>query len=193
METNQTDVELVDGETVRKFALAAVLAALLGASSYIAIPLPFSPVPITLQVLIVFLAGLYLGPYWGTVSVGLYLTAGALGAPVFAQGAAGAGVLVGETGGYLWGYAIAPIVIGTIVHDGLELRDPAEVFLPVLVGALVAAMVIIYGLGAAWLVWAFELSVPEAVTGGIVPFLPGDLLKLLAAIAIVNSGRLTPS
>lgn len=193
MERQRTEVELVDADTVKAFARAAVLAALLGASAYVAIPLPISPVPVTLQVLVVFLAGLYLGPYWGTVSVLLYLAAGAIGAPVFAGGAAGVGVLVGDSAGYLWSWPLATILIGTIVHDGLEPRNPADVATPVLVAALVAATVVIYGLGAAWLAWVLELSTAEAISAGVVPFVPGELLKIVAAIAIVQTQRIAPT
>ncbi len=191
METERTEVDLVDGDVVKSFARAAVLASLLGASAYVAIPI--GPVPITLQVLVVFLAGLYLGPYWGPVSVLLYLAAGAIGAPVFSGGTAGVGVLLGPTGGYLWAYAIAPLVIGLIVHDGRTLRDPADVSLAVVITALVAATLLIYGVGAGWLAWVLELSAAEAAAQGILPFIPGELLKMAAAIAIVKSRRIAPT
>lgn len=83
METERNEVDLVEGDVVRQFARAAVLAALLGAFGPVSIPIPLSPAPITLQVLFVFLAGLVLGPVWGTVSMLIYLTAGAIGIPVF--------------------------------------------------------------------------------------------------------------
>ncbi len=191
METERTEVDLIDGDVVKSFARAAVLASLLGASAYVAIPI--GPVPITLQVLVVFLAGLYLGPYWGSVSVLLYLVAGAIGAPVFSGGTAGVGVLVGPTGGYLLGYAIAPLVIGLLVHDGHRIRDPATVSLGVVVAALVAATLLIYGLGAGWLAWVLELSATEAAAQGVIPFIPGELLKIAAAIGIVKSGRIDPT
>ncbi len=80
MATNQNSVERVDDAVVRSFARAAVLAALMGAAAVVgSIPIPFSPVPVSLGVLVVYLMGLYLGPVWGPASVGLYLTAGASG------------------------------------------------------------------------------------------------------------------
>ncbi|AXR78959.1 hypothetical protein AArc1_2646 [Natrarchaeobaculum sulfurireducens] len=192
METERSSAELVDDAVVGQFARAALLAALLGAVAPVAIPLPLSPAPITLQVLFVFLAGLLLGPVWGGISILLYLTAGAIGLPVFSGMVGGLGVLVGETGGYLWSYPIAAALVGLLVHGGTDLRDPADVSTPFLVGVLVAATILIYGMGTAYMAWLLELEVWEAITVGALPFIPGELLKMAAAIAIVKRGVVSP-
>lgn len=192
MATNRETVDLVDGAVVRQFARAAVLAALVGASIVATIPYPFSPAPITLQVLFVFLAGLVLGPVWGTVSMLLYLIAGAAGLPVFANMTAGLGPLFGRTGGFLWSYPFAAALIGAVVHRGTDLRDPAEVPLPIVVGALVAGTLVIYGLGAGYAAWVQNLEAWEAIAGYALPFVPAELAKMAAAIAIVESGRIEP-
>ena len=213
-------VDLVPGAVVRPFARAALLAALTGVAAQIAIPIPFSPVPVTLQVLIVFLAGLYLGPIWGPVSMGLYLGAGAAGAPVFANANAGIGYLFGQSAGFLWSYPIAAGLIGLLVHrigwdwlpgadsvDGstraasdewtlvasaAELRDPAAVPIPAVVLALLVGVVVIYAGGVAYAMWLLELGFTEAIAGFAVPFVPGELLKIAAAVAIVSSGIIDP-
>jgi biotin transport system substrate-specific component len=190
METERNDVDLVDGAVVRSFARAALLAALMGAVAPVAIPLPFSPAPLTLQVLFVFLAGLLLGPLWGTVSILLYLVAGAIGIPVFAGWEAGLGTLVGPTAGYLWSYPLAALVIGLFVHRGTDLRDPAAVSIPVLVVSLVTATVLIYAMGVGYMAWLLDLELWEATLVGAVPFVPGEVLKIAAAIAIIKSGRI---
>ncbi|SFC56082.1 biotin transport system substrate-specific component [Halobiforma haloterrestris] len=192
MATEHGAVEPVRDEIVRQFARAALLAALIGAVAPVSIPIPFSPAPITLQVLFVFLAGLVLGPVWGTVSLTLYLAAGAVGIPVFAGFSAGPGVLFGRSGGYLWAYPVAAGLIGLLVHRGTDLRAPADVSLPVLVGALVAGTAVIYGMGSGYMAWLLDMTVVEALMVGAVPFVPVELLKLVAAIAIVKSGRLQP-
>ncbi|MXV62121.1 biotin transporter BioY [Natronorubrum sp. JWXQ-INN-674] len=192
MATERNSVDLVDGDVVRQFARAAMLAALIGASVFVTIPNPFSPAPITLQVLFVFLAGLVLGPVWGPISLLLYLTAGAVGIPVFSGFEAGIGPLFGATGGYLWSYPIAAAVIGLVVHRGTDLRDPAAVALPIVVGALVAGTIIIYGMGTAYAAWLLELAAWEAIAGFALPFIPGEILKMVAAIVIVRSGRIEP-
>lgn len=194
MATERNSVELVDDDAVRSFARAAVLAALMGAAAVVgSIPIPFSPVPISLGVLVVYLMGLYLGPYWGTVSIGLYLTAGAIGIPVFANGTAGVGVLLGQTGGYLVAYPLAVLLIGAVVHGTDDLADPADASTPVLAAVLLAALIVIYGLGTAWFAYVLELGAIEALQLAVVPFVPGDLLKIVAAIAIVKAGRIDPT
>ncbi|WP_408957662.1 biotin transporter BioY [Natrinema sp. 74] len=191
MATDQRSVELVDDDVIKPFARAAVLAALLGATVFVgSIPIPFSPVPVSLGVLVVYLTGLYLGPFWGAVSILLYLTAGAVGLPVFANRAAGIGVLIGDSAGYLWSYPIAVMLIGAVVRWRSEAGDPAELSRPVLVATLLAALTVIYLLGAAWLGYVLDLTPIKAAELGILPFIPGDLIKIAAAVAIVEGGRI---
>ncbi|MFC4438872.1 MULTISPECIES: biotin transporter BioY [Natrialbaceae] len=192
METERSDVDLIEGDAVHAFARAALLAALLGAVAPVAIPIPLSPAPITLQVLFVFLAGLLLGPVWGPVSMLLYLTAGAIGIPVFAGWEAGLGILFGHTGGYLWSYPLAALLIGLIAHRGTDLRDPADVPIPVIVTTLVIATLLIYAMGVGYMAWLLELELWEAITIGALPFIPGEILKIAAAVVIVESGRIEP-
>ncbi|QLG48970.1 biotin transporter BioY [Natrinema halophilum] len=192
MATKQDSVDLVDDVVVRQFARAAVLAALIGASAPVSIPMPLSPAPITLQVLFVFLAGLVLGPVWGGISLLIYLTAGAVGLPVFAGMEGGFGALTGPTGGYLLSYLVAAVVIGAVVHRGTALRDLQAVSVPILVGALVTGTIIIYGMGTAYMAWLLEWGAWKAISAGAIPFIPGEILKMAAAIAIVRSGRITP-
>jgi biotin transport system substrate-specific component len=192
MATEQNSVDLVDDTVVRQFARAALLAALIGATAAVSIPIPFSPAPITLQVLFIFLAGLVLGPVWGFISLALYLAAGAVGLPVFAGMSGGFGVLVGSSGGYLWSYPIAAALIGFIVHRGTSLRNLTTVWLPIIVGALIAGTIVIYGMGTAYMAWLLELSAWEALNLGAFPFIPGEILKMLAAIVIVRSGGIRP-
>ena len=192
METDRPTVDLVDAEVIRPFTRAALLAALLGATAYAAIPIPFSPVPVTLQVLVVFLAGIFLGPYWGTLSIVLYLVAGALGAPVFSGGSAGLGHLVGQNAGYLWSYPFATVLIGFVVHRGRELRNPVETSIPILVVTLIIATALIYAMGVAWLAHVLDLGYLEAVSIGAAPFVVGEAFKIAAAVAIVKSGEIVP-
>lgn len=189
MSTETRTVELVGDEVAENIARAALLAALTGAFAYVSFPnpLPSAGVPVTLQVLGVFLAGIFLGPLWGGVSMCLYLAAGAVGAPIFAGGSAGVGVLVGSTAGYLWSYPIAAATIGYVVHDGVELRDPSEVGVIRLVGAMVLATVIIYAFGIAGLMVVAGLSLGEAFAAGAASFVPAEAFKIAAAVGIVRS------
>ena len=181
------DVDLVGDETALNVARAALFAALMGAFAYVSFPYPLSPAPVTLQVLGVFLAGLFLGPLWGGASMVLYLLAGAVGAPVFAGGGAGLGVLLGPTGGYLLSYAAAAVAVGMIAHGGLQLRPLAEASVGRLIVAMGAATVAIYGIGVPFLWWNLEMTLRTAVITGAVVFVPAEALKMAAAIGIVRS------
>lgn len=190
MSTDTESVELVDDEAVGNVARAALLAALTGAFAYVSFPTPFSPAPISLQVLGVFLAGVLLGPVWGGLSMGLYLLTGAVGAPVFAGGASGVGTLLGPTGGYLWSYPVAAFAIGALAHGGLALRDPAEQGLVRLVGAMVVGTGIIYAFGVVGMSLALGLTLREAFVTGAVAFVPAEAFKIAAAVGIVRSEQI---
>lgn len=194
METERNEVDLVGGDVVKPFARAALLAALMGAATIVTIPYPLSPAPVTLQVLVVFLAGLYLGPLWGGVSIVLYLAAGAAGAPVFSGFTGGPGVLLGEpTAGFLWTFPLAAALIGLLVHRSATPSDPADASLSVVVGAIGLGLVLVYAGGIVWFAWLTGTTLVEGAFAVAIPFVPADLLKAGAAIAIVRSGRIDPT
>ncbi|SFL26497.1 biotin transport system substrate-specific component [Halogranum rubrum] len=187
MATSNDSVELVGDEAVVNLARAVLFAALMGAFAFVSFPNPLSPAPITLQVLGVFLAGIMLGPVWGPAAMLLYLVAGAVGAPVFAGGASGLGVLLAEpTLGYLWSYPVAAAAVGLGVHGG-SLGDYRDTSVPVLVAAMVVGTVIIYALGIAGLMAVLGLGFVEAFTAGAAVFLPAEAFKIAAAVGIVRS------
>lgn len=188
MATTTESVDLVDGDVATNLARAALFAALVGAFAYVSFPNPLSPAPVTLQVLGVFLAGIMLGPVWGSAAMVLYLLAGALGAPVFSGGAAGAGHLLAEpTLGYLWSYPVAAAVIGLVVHRGTELRDYRDDSIYTLVAALVIGTMIIYTFGIVGLMLVLSLGPVEAFFAGAAAFIPAEAFKIAAAIGIVRS------
>ncbi|MDT7884799.1 MAG: biotin transporter BioY [Thermoflexus sp.] len=141
------------------------------------IPLPFTPVPITGQTFAVLLVGAALGSRRGALSMAVYLLEGALGLPVFAGGAAGLARLRGPTGGYLIGFIAAAFVTGWLAERGWD-RRPATTALAMLTGNAV-----IYLFGLPWLAWFVGgfLGPKGALALGLLPFVPGDLLKLLLA------------
>ncbi len=190
MSTDAASVELVGEETVENVARAALLAGLTGAFAYVSFPNPFSPAPVSMQVLGVFLAGILLGPLWGGFSMVLYLLAGAVGAPVFANGSAGIAELFASTGGYLWSYPLAAFLVGAIVHGGLQLRNPVPRGLVRLVGAMVAGTVVIYAFGVVGFALVLEMTLPEAFLTGAVAFVPAEAFKIAAAVGVVRSDQL---
>jgi biotin transport system substrate-specific component len=138
------------------------------------IPLPFTPVPLTGQTFAVLLVGATLGSKRGILSMLFYITLGAFGLPVFAGGTSGWTYLSGATLGYLIGFVIAAYIIGLLAERGLE-RSVRTSFLPFLLGTI-----IIYICGVAWLSILLG-SFNGAVAAGVLPFLIGDMVKLLAA------------
>lgn len=101
---------------LKGMVFAALFAALTAAVAWFKIPLPFTPVPITLQTLAVLLSGAMLGSYYGALSMIVYLALGAIGLPVFAGGSSGIGALLGPTGGYLFSYPIAAFAVGKMLE-----------------------------------------------------------------------------
>jgi len=189
MATSSESVDLISGDIVSNIARAALFAALVAAFSYVSFFNPLAPnIPVTLQVVGVFLAGIMLGPVWGTGAIALYLAAGAIGVPVFAGGSAGFGYLIGApTFGYLWSYLVAAGLIGLIVHRGTELRDYNEVGVPLLVGAMVAGTVVIYAMGTVGYAVIQNVGLVESFTVSALAFVPFETVKIAAVIGILRS------
>jgi len=156
-------------------AYASLLAALTAVGAYIAIPI--GPVPIVLQNLFVYLMGLLLGLRWGLAGIGAYLLAGAVGLPVFSAGRGGLGHLIGPTGGYLMGFVPAVAVVGLITE-----KTSGKLAFGIL--ALILATAIIYICGVSWLSTVTNMPLSKSLMVGMVPFLPGDLIKIVAAVTI---------
>ena len=145
------------------------------------IRIPLQPVPITLQTLFVLLSGAVLGARFGSLSQVFYVGLGAIGLPIFAESLAGFGVLIGPTGGYLLGFLVAPLFVGVFVDRKNSFWWNAVVFF---FGSL-----IVLSLGVLHLTLFYTRDVLESLTVGYFPFIPGDLLKILAAASIYRSYR----
>src|SRR5262245_28892473 len=158
---------------------ASVVTAL---AAQLAIPLPWSPVPITGQTFAVLLCSATLGPRRAFLAQLLYLAEGAVGLPVFAGGAAGLLKLAGPTGGYLLAFPFAAAVTGALAQRGWD-RHFATMLAAMLLGSSV-----IFGLGLLWL--ARFVPAPGLLAAGLWPFVPGDLIKSsLAALAFPITWR----
>jgi biotin transport system substrate-specific component len=173
MQQTQTARLVMSPGAVERRALAVLAGAILvAASAQVAIPLPGTPVPVTLQVAAVLIVGGLLGPRLGAASMAVYLAAGAAGLPVFAPvGVPGITRLIGPTGGYLLAYPLAAALVGLVVGRGR--------WLDLAVGLLAGLAVIHLG-GVAQLAILSGDPV-AAVALGSLPFLGPDLVKLLFA------------
>jgi len=156
-------------------AIGVVLfAGLTALGAFVRVPLPFTPVPLTFQVFFVLLSAMVLGSR-AVLSQALYIILGLAGLPVFA-GASGFAHLAGPTGGYILGFAAAAWTISKIKGAGI--------FRNIL--ALSAGLAVIYVLGSVQLGLWLKLGLLKTVQLGILPFIPGDLLKLAAVAAAVR-------
>ncbi|MDO8885655.1 biotin transporter BioY [Candidatus Oleimmundimicrobium sp.] len=158
----------------KSMILVALFSALTAVGAVIRIPIPFSPIPITLQVLFVLLSGALLGANLGALSQLIYIFLGCLGLPVFAGGS-GMGVLVGPTGGYIFGFILAAYVVGKLVENKNNLSY-FRIFLTLMVGVL-----IIYLVGAFQLMLVAKLDFTRAILGGVIPFIGPDIVKAFLA------------
>jgi biotin transport system substrate-specific component len=173
---------VLPGSLLWKLVLVLSGSALIAIAAQVRIPLPFSPVPVTGQTFAVLLVAAALGRL-GLASVIAYLIEGAVGLPVFQGGTFGVATIVGPTGGYLIGFALAAALVGSAAERGWD-RHLATALAAMLLGE-----VAIYACGLAWLA-RFPLPVP-LVEAGLLPFIPGDVVKMvLAALALPSAWRL---
>jgi len=167
-------------EKLRSLVLCSLMAGLMAAGAFIQVPI--GPVPIVLTNLFVLLSGLLLGARWGAASAALYLLVGAIGLPVFSGGRGGLAHLFGPTGGYLFGFILSAWITGFI----------SERFRRSINGSVIGVIfgsLIIYGLGVPWLQSITQMAWNKAWMAGMVPFLPGDALKAVAAVVLFRSVR----
>ena len=179
--------------TAGAIRVAAVLfmAVLTAAAAQVSVPLPFTPVPLTFQPMVVLLTGLLLGARLGAATQVLYLAAGLAGLPVFAGSVTlppGALRLLGPTGGYLLAYPLAAYVTGRLAERGFDRRYLTSVL------SMLAGLLVIYVCGALWLgLFARTLSGSAAIglsmafASGVLPFVLADIFKLALAAGIVPS------
>ena len=165
------------GSHVYDVTVVLLGSALIAMSAQVAVPLPFSPVPVTGQTFAVLLVGAALGAVRGAAACMAYLAQGAAGLPVFAGGLAGPAVLLGPTGGYLFGFIPAAWICGTLAERGWDRHVLGTL------AAMVAADIVVLALGAFWL--ARFVGMEEAIALGIAPFLAGNLAKILVAAAVL--------
>jgi len=173
----------------RRMIFAGLFAGLVAVLGYFPpIPLPFTPVPITLQTLGVMLAGGILGGRLGGVSMLVLVLLAAVGAPVLSGGGGGLARLLGPTGGYIFGWIFGAYFIGILVEKSFRSLSLFKVFIFNIVGGII----IIYAFGIPYLAYVTEMSLPVAFTTNLI-YLPGDLLKaFVAALIIVRINKSYP-
>jgi biotin transport system substrate-specific component len=176
-----TSAVLAPLDLARSLALIVAFSLLTALAAQVAIPLPWTPVPITGQTFAVLLTGALLGPRLGALAMIAYLIEGASGLPFFAGGGSGTGrLLLSPTSGYLLTYPAAAFVVGLLAERGWD-----RSFLTAAAAMALGSLVILLG-GWAWL--ARFVHPAAAFDAGVAPFLVGDLIKIVLAAAVLPSG-----
>jgi biotin transport system substrate-specific component len=171
---------------LRAFIRAALIAALIAVAALI--ELPIGPVPVTLQLLVVAVATLVLTPAEAALALGLYLAAGAFGAPVFSGGGGGVGMLLGPTGGFLIGFLLGS-VLGASVR-ALLFGEATRVQLMVAdIAGLVTLLAATYATGWAWLAHVTHTSAAHSFALAVAPFLLVDVVKIAVALIVARALR----
>lgn len=158
----------------REMTKAALCISLLCVSSYLVIPLPFTPIVLSLHTVMVNLIGLLLSPAQAGLTLGVYLIMGLIGLPVFSAGSSGPGKLFGPTGGFYFGFLIAVIVISLLkgAKPNLIRYSLVTIFLGVPIQHIMAIL---------FMVFFNKVSIPAAAMSVSIPFLPGDIIKCVIA------------
>lgn len=180
MSQNETSGTVaVDNQKIRtkQMVLIALMTAVTCVLGPLSIPLPFSPVPISLTNFAIFLAIFVLGMKNGTISFIIYLLLGAVGVPVFSSFRGGLQVLAGPTGGYLIGFIFLALIMGfALDHFDRKL-------VPTIIGMIIG-MAVCYAFGTVWLAKLLSLSFKEGLMMGVIPYLPGDAAKIIIAAIV---------
>lgn len=167
---------MIQNSRTFNYVLCGIFAAVTGIAAGISIPLPFTPVPISLATFGVLLAGSLLGAKYGSISMVVYILLGAVGVPVFSGYTAGIGKLMGPTGGYIAGYIFMAMVVGFLIQKyGGGSSIPANIL------AMVLGTLVCYTLGTAWFMYVTHTGLVAALTMCILPFLIGDAVKILVS------------
>jgi biotin transport system substrate-specific component len=176
MNTQVLTKDLIKDRVIRRILGVFIFTIFTSLGAFVRIPLPFSPVPITLQTFFVLLAGLILGGNLGLTSQLFYITLGASGLSIFTNAGSGLYYLLGPTGGYLFGFILVSFFIGRLSK---KINNNFILF-----SLITAASMMILICGGVWLMLLFKISFSKAFFLGILPFIPGDIIKSLLAYLI---------
>ncbi|NPE29909.1 biotin transporter BioY [Methanococcoides sp. SA1] len=167
---------------IKKMVYASLFAALTSIGAYITVPL--GPIPFTLQMVFVLMAGAMLGSKWGGISMVVYVLLGIAGLPVFSNGGSGLGVILGPTGGYLIGFIAAAFIIGYLFEMSGS-NNLLKNGLFVTIGS-----VVIFCFGLAHLMIVADMSFIQAVTVGFLPFILPGIVKITVATVIATKYKI---
>ncbi len=172
-----------DSKRIKQIALSGVLVALLVVCSWISIPIPLSPVPITLQTLVVMLIGGLLTPKNAFFTLSVYILMGLCGLQVFAGMSGGYAVLFGPTGGFIFGFLIVGFLLSITYTYLPALRTKSKFYLSI-IPLILFAVILQYIIGGVWMAIHYDMTFIATVKA-LIPFLFGDCLKVISATTLI--------
>lgn len=168
--------DVVPRTWARQLALVVGAAAFVGLAAQVVVPLPFTPVPLTLQTFAVLLVGASLGTVRGVLALSLYAIAGMAGVPWFAAGSSGIAM---PSFGYILGFIAAAAIVGRVAEGGATRTVVRSA------GLMLLGTVAIYAIGMTWLKFALDVTWSQALALGVTPFVIGDLVKVALAAGLL--------
>lgn len=163
--------------SVKQLTLVGLMAAVICVLGPWALVLPVSPVAISLGTLAIYFVISVLGMKLGTISVMIYILLGLAGVPVFTNFTGGPGKLFGPSGGYIIGYIFLALIAGFFV-------DKFGTNLPVYFAGMILGTLVLYIFGTLWMGYQMNFTFAQALMAGVIPYIPGDLVKLVIAMAV---------
>lgn len=168
--------------SIKHLTLTGLMAAVICLLGPLALNIPVSPVPISLGFLAIYFVVSVVGMKLGTISVVIYILLGLAGVPVFTNFSGGPAKLFGPTGGYIIGYIFMALICGFFV-------DKFGNKLLIYFWGMILGTAVCYLFGTVWLGYQMDLTFPQALAAGVIPYIPGDLLKLIIAMAVGSQTR----
>jgi len=172
----------------RDYVLCGLFAAILCVSAFITIPLGFTPIPLTMQVLAVAVTAAVLGGKRGAIAVLIYVLLGCFGLPVFSGMKGGLGVVAGATGGFIWGFIPQAFVAG-IICDKVFAVGKGGKKIAMAIAALFLGLCILYACGTVQFMHVANMGLGAALGAAVLPFVPFDIFKLAVAAVIADNLR----
>lgn len=173
-------------KTLYMYISTAMMTTITVICAWITIPLPFTPVPINLATLAVFISGGLLGAKYGALSQAIYILCGAVGLPVFAGFSGGAGVIAGPTGGFIIGYIVCALLVGLISFRHEKSSAASNIRL---IFSFIAGLISCYTLGMCWFMLSTGANLKAGLIACVIPFIPGDALKIALAMILTQKLR----
>lgn len=174
---NHTSKPIVSNLNVKTITFIGLMTALICILGPLSIPIPFSPVPISMTNLAIYFTIYVIGMKYGTISCLIYLLLGFVGVPVFSAFTGGPAKLLGPTGGYLFGFIFMALICGFFID-----KWPSRLYLHLI--GMVLGTAVCYLFGTLWLAYQAGMSFQAALMVGVIPFLPGDLGKIIITMVI---------